>query len=141
MGTLETTVLTAEDRLAIHQLLAEYSVYEDSGAAQEWAALFTSDGRFVSKAGKETVGREALAAFATERWKRPEVRRWVHWVNNVTIKPVPEGAEAFSYAMVVEKSEDGTFSIVNVQAKRDTLRVEDGAWRFHVRRVEVLQAS
>jgi hypothetical protein len=141
METLETTVLSAEDRLAIHQLIAEYCVHEDSGAAKEWAALYTRDGRFISKAGKATVGRDALVAFATERWKRPEVHRWVHWVSNVTIKPIPEGAEAFSYAMVVAKAEDGTFAIVNMQAKRDTLRIEDGAWRFHVRQVERLQAG
>lgn len=139
--TVDVKALSAQDRLDIQQLMAEYSVHEDTGAAEQWAALYTRDGRFVSKAGKATIGHDALVRFAADRWEnKPWVRQWVHWVSNVTVKPVEGGAQAYSYQMTVECSADG-YKIVGISAKRDTLRIEDGRWRFHVRQVEALPAE
>jgi uncharacterized protein (TIGR02246 family) len=140
----ETAELSAEDRLEIQQLIARYSFYEDSGQAESYASLFTSDGTFFGGGDKTVTGREALARFARERWEtRPQVRKWTHWVSNIVITPTPDGAEAKSYSMVVEKNgNDGNdYKIVKTSGKHDELRREDGSWRFHVRRVFALPAE
>lgn len=135
VATTEIVKLSAEDRLEIQQLMARYSLYEDSGQAAEYASLYTVDGSFVGSGDKKVTGREALARFARDRWEtKPQVRKWTHWVSNIVITPTPEGAQARSYSMVVEKSDDG-YRIVKISGKQDELRREDGAWRFHVRAV------
>ena len=137
----ETAELSAEDRLEIQQLIARYSFYEDSGQAESYASLFTSDGTFFGGGDKTVTGREALARFARQRWEtRPQVRKWTHWVSNIVITPTPDGAEAKSYSMVVEKNDDD-YKIVKTSGKQDELRREDGIWRFHVRRVFALPAE
>lgn len=134
-NTAQLLTLSAEDQLEIQQLMARYSFYEDSGQAEGYASLYTIDGSFVGSGDKRIVGQEALARFARDRWEtKPQVRRWTHWVSNIVITPTPEGAQARSYSMVVEKNDDG-YRIVKVSGKQDELRREDGAWRFHVRAV------
>ena len=64
--------LTADDRLAITELLARWNLYEDSGAARAWAELFTVDGTSTSIAGKVLAGHAALEANAAARWNKPE---------------------------------------------------------------------
>jgi hypothetical protein len=130
--------LTAEDRLDIHQLIAQYSYYEDNGNAEAWAALFTVDGRFVGSGDKLIIGRDNLIEFARRRWEdKPQVRDWLHWVSNVVIRPTADGAEADSYHMTIEKRADG-HAIGRPSGKSDEFRRENGEWRFHVRRVVTL---
>jgi hypothetical protein len=127
--------LTVEDRLEIHQLISQYSFYEDSGNAEAWAALFTNDGGFIGSGDKSIFGRENLTEFARRRWAdKPQVRNWTHWVSNIVIRPAAGGAVSESYQMTLEKQADG-YRIVKLSGKSDELRREDGEWRFHVRRI------
>ncbi|MBC2665285.1 nuclear transport factor 2 family protein [Novosphingobium flavum] len=129
------TPLTVEDRCAIHDLIAEYCHYEDSGDAAGWASLYTTDGRFVGGGNKLAVGYDALLEFATRRWAdKPQVHDWVHWTANIVIRPTAEGAEARSFQMVVECKGDN-YRIYKVSGKHDILRKENGQWRFYERRV------
>jgi hypothetical protein len=138
----EPDLLTAEDRLDIHELIAAYSHYEDNGDAASWGALFTRDGRFVGSGDKEIIGRDKLVEFARKRWAdKPQVRNWIHWVSNVTMWSTPEGAESQSYQMTVEAQKDGGYRIVKLSAKADQLRRENGKWRFHVRRIVPLPSE
>jgi len=57
-------VTSPDDRDAIRELLALYCWYIDTGVAEEWADLYTEDGRFEGN-GAPIVGREALRAFAS----------------------------------------------------------------------------
>jgi hypothetical protein len=50
---------------AVQQLLGEYCRTMDSGAFEEWVALFARDGRMAMGA-REIVGPEALLRFATK---------------------------------------------------------------------------
>jgi hypothetical protein len=125
-------VLTADDRLEILQLHAQYSLYEDTGHSAAWAGLWTADGSFLGKRGDIVAGRENLLRFARERWQRPESRNKAHWVSNIIITPSPGGAACMSYGMLVEKTADG-YRILQVQGKKDELRRVDGRWRFHFR--------
>ena len=131
--TTQTVQLTADDRLEIQQIMAEYAIYEDSGQSEAWAALFSEDGGFVGGDGKVTAGRETLIQFSKDRWAKPESRQRVHWISNVVITPTAEGAEVYSYDMLVGITPDG-YRILKVAAKGDTVVKENGRWRFQVRR-------
>lgn len=125
--------LTADDRLEIQQLLSDYSYYEDTGAAEQWAALFTRDGRFVGGGKAAVVGTAALIDFAARRWNdKPEVRTRTHWISNVVIHPAPDGAEVNSYQMTVDKV-NGELKVGQVSGKKDQVRKEDGRWKFFER--------
>ena len=127
--------LSAEDRLEIQQLLSDYSFYEDTGAAEDWAALFTRDGRFVGGGKAPVVGTSALIDFAARRWTdKPEVRARTHWVNNIVIKPIADGAEVNSYQLTIDKV-NGELKVGQVSGKADIVRKEDGRWKFYEGRV------
>lgn len=130
--------LTADDRNEIRELIARYSHLEDSGDAEAWAELFTTDGSFTGSKGNVVQGREALRDFAADRWLRPEVREYVHWIGNVVITPTEEGAETDSYQMLVQVNADGGCSVRKLSGKHDRLRREDGRWRFQNRAVTPL---
>ncbi len=132
------TPLSAQDRLDIQELISEYCHYEDSGDAEAWADLYTSDGRFVGGGGKLAVGREALVEFATRRWAdKPQVHNWIHWTANIVIRATEDGASARSFQMVVE-CDGADYRIHKLSGKDDVLRRENGHWRFYERRVFAL---
>lgn len=132
--TVNRPGLSADDRLEIQQLMAEYAFCDDTGDAERWASLFTAEGTFVGLGKAPVVGRAALEAFARKRWDdKPEVRRRTHFVSNIVIHPSPEGATAESYQMTIDKFPDGQ-RVKGVTGKSDELRVENGKWRFHSRR-------
>lgn len=127
--------LSADDKLEIQELIAEYSFHEDTGNAEAWGALFTADGRFCGRNKPPVVGRDNLIAFARKRWEtKPQVHHRAHWVSNIIIRASQDGATASSYQMSIDKDEDA-YRIVSLTGKEDELRKEDGKWRFHVRRV------
>lgn len=131
-------ILSAQDRLDIQELIAEYCHYEDSGEAEAWADLYTSDGRFVGGGGKLAVGREALVEFATRRWAdKPQVHNWIHWTANVVIRPTADGANVRSFQMVVE-CDGANYRVHKLSGKDDVVRKENGRWRFYERRVFTL---
>lgn len=131
--------LTAEDRNEIRELIARYSHLEDSGAAEEWAELFTVDGSFTGGKGNIVQGREALRDFAAKRWLRPEVREYVHWISNIVITATEEGAESVSYQMLVQKdSSTGEYFVRKLSGKLDRIKREDGRWKFYNRAVTPL---
>lgn len=130
-----TYELTTEDQLEIRQLISQYSFYEDTGDAEAWGSLFTSEGRFIGSADNEIIGRDKLVEFARKRWKeKPKVHKWLHWVSNVVISPGEHGAKSQSYQMTVEVMDEG-YRIVKLSAKSDEIRKEGGKWLFHIRRV------
>ncbi|BBB01345.1 hypothetical protein RVR_8713 [Actinacidiphila reveromycinica] len=130
----EAVSLPAEDRAAIHELIAKYTVAEDSGQADDLAALFTEDGRFTNSKGVSVAGREELARHARKRWEKPAARDIVHLVGNVTVEATSDGARAESAAMSVLRHADG-FTIRDLVSKVDELRREDGRWLFSSRTI------
>ena len=138
----QTKVLTADDKLAIQELIARYSMYEDTGDADAMAALFTEDGCTVNSRGAVIRGREQLAEAARRRWEKPEVHRWVHWSANVVVEATDDGAEAHSYAMILVIGDDPEdIRVRSLTAKRDRLRREGGRWLFASREVVPLAAG
>jgi hypothetical protein len=84
--------LTPLDYIEIRQLVARYAYAVDTGAedGNVYAALFAADGTFADRAGRETKGREALAALARRNTRGPQSA--FHFIVNHIIEPSPEGA-------------------------------------------------
>lgn len=132
------TKLTVEDRVEIQELIAQYCHYEDSGDAEGYAGLYTTDGRFVGGGGKLAVGHAALVEFATRRWAdKPQVHDWIHWTANIVITPTTDGAEVRSFQMVIDCA-GGSYRVHKLSGKHDIVRKENGRWRFYERKVFAL---
>jgi hypothetical protein len=84
--------LTPLDYIEIRQLVARYAYAVDTGAddGNVYAALFAPDGAFADRTGRETRGREALAALARRNTRGPQSA--FHFIVNHVIEPSPEGA-------------------------------------------------
>lgn len=119
--------LTIADRLDIQDLAARYNTAIDGGDAEAWTATFTSDGTFES-GGRTHQGAEALTAFATNFAERMAGAR--HWNNNMVIEGDGDQATLACYLMLMRGGQ-----VVTTARYEDTLRREDGQWRFASRRV------
>jgi hypothetical protein len=89
--------LTALDYIEIKQLVSRYAYAVDTGAdnGNVYAALFAPDGAFADRMGRETKGREALAALARRNTRGPQSA--FHFILNHVIEPTSEGAVGKEY--------------------------------------------
>jgi len=123
------------DRFEIAELLARYSRSIDSGAADEWAGLFTTDGEFRNRRGDSWVGTERLREFAVEYAADPRYKASAHWTNNVILEPLGEDIRLFCHGMILQTVGDSTV-IRSMSAYDDLIRKERGGWRFARRHVQ-----
>ncbi len=139
----EAPRLTPEDRLEIHELYATYArgadTEEDDGRV--WAEVFTPDGRYHNGAN-EYVGHEALRKYITREKVGVDRERGIHyqhWINNIVLRPTPEGATGSLYVMVLlmgaESPVGGRLpvSIVAMGTCRDELVRTPEGWRIKSR--------
>jgi uncharacterized protein (TIGR02246 family) len=118
--------LTAEDRLAILDLIGRYNQAFDYRNPDAWAATFTPDGVFGNSEGFSVQGTEALRAFAQEAAAREARGR--HWNTSHVIEGNGDTATHSCYLMVIALGEAPT--IFGVGRYDDQLRKVDGQWRF-----------
>jgi hypothetical protein len=113
----------SEDREAIRDLYARYTLYLRIGAVDEWILLFTDDPEFTG-GGPDIVGRSALEENGRV-WATQPVHRMIgsHVID-------VDGDTAHCRASVVVYS---GFAIVSVGSTSDELRRVDGSWRIHRR--------
>jgi uncharacterized protein (TIGR02246 family) len=117
--------LSAEDMLAIQQLVARYALAVDTDDADAFLASFTEDGRF-SSAFANAAGREELRAMRG----RGIPGRTRHIITNLIIEGDGDTASVRAYLLstrpVLQDSTVGTY-------ENDLVKV-DGRWLFkHVR--------
>ena len=135
--------LSAEDHIAIQQLLANYNWAVDFGDVQAWAATFAPDGVFEcvglpdgAPLGGRHVGTEALVAYATRHFEINQGRAR-HWNWNLVIDG--EGDEAtmkcYLNAYSAGQGDTALFRVTGVY--RDTLRRTGDGWRFTSRQVTI----
>jgi hypothetical protein len=153
-------VKTAEDRLAILDLLSRYNWAIDGrleDAAAAWADLFVDTGCFRVRADPtigvgagagpvddgacriltEVRGRSALRAYA-ERVQAVRPRAGFHHVDNVLVDGDAERARITCYLRSVLAAADGASEEVRGNGYyRDELRKVDGEWRFESRELFV----
>ena len=124
--------LSADDRLAILDLLGRWNLYEDSGQAQAWAGLFTTDGMSISLTGKVLAGHEALAANASKRWAMKEARLSAHWMNAPIITGTADRAHVEHYGVMVSRPADREpeLRMETHAVRRYEFIKTDGEWRI-----------
>jgi len=125
------TVLTPLDYIEIRQLVARYAYAVDSGAdeGRVYASLFAADGAFADRSGRETTGREALAALARRNTRG--LQSAFHFIVNHVIEPSPEGARGKEYLLQVRIGEGERPNDVFGGGRYDDIYVKTAeGWRF-----------
>jgi hypothetical protein len=91
--------LAPADYIEIRQLVARYAYAVDTGAdnGNVYASLFAPDGAFADRMGRETKGRDALAALARRNTRGPQSA--FHFIVNHVIEPTSEGAVGKEYLL------------------------------------------
>lgn len=123
--------LTAWDYIEIRQLVARYAYAVDTGAedGNVYASLFAPDGAFTDRMGRETKGKEALAALARRNTRGPQSA--FHFIVNHVIEPTADGASGKEYLLQLRMGEgDRPNDIFGGGQYNDIyVRTPDG-WRF-----------
>lgn len=118
--------LSAEDRVAIVELVATYNHAIDGHDGEAWAATFTADGVFEVTGRDAVEGRAALVAMVEDQDAGSEVR---HWTTNFVIDAEGEGASLRCDLALLRGS-----SVLLTGRYEDQLVRGDGGWRFTRRR-------
>jgi hypothetical protein len=127
--------LATEDILAIQKLVADYNHVVDAGDGDAFAALFVDHGSLdtgynVVKGADELRG---FAAFVPEM--APGAR---HLVSNVSIDGDGHDATTRLYLQMWSTAGGAAASKLVISGRyEDTLRRDDGAWRFVTRKLIV----
>jgi len=117
--------LAAPDIAEITQLYAVYNLAVDDGDGDGFAGCFVGEGALVAD-GNPIAGHAALADFARSvPVGLPGIR---HISNNVSLTGDGDAAAGRCYLIVVIAG--GQPQVLMTGSYRDTLRREDGAWRF-----------
>ncbi|HVQ12361.1 MAG TPA: nuclear transport factor 2 family protein [Vicinamibacterales bacterium] len=97
--------LTPLDYVEIKQLVSRYAYAVDTGAdnGNVYASLFAPDGAFADRMGRETTGREALAALARRNTRGPQSA--FHFIVNHVIEPTSDGAVGKEYLVQLRMGE------------------------------------
>jgi 3-phenylpropionate/cinnamic acid dioxygenase small subunit len=125
--------LSLEDRAALNDLYARYAYTFDGAHADDWAALFTEDGRFKPPGVDAVVGTEALHAFVAARSEATPGMR--HLISNVLVEGTADGARGSAYFFAVRLGGDGRFRMRNFGRYDDEFVREGSSWKFASRTV------
>lgn len=133
----EATVLTAADKIEIHELLARRAHAADSHDVAAWVDTFTDDGVLeqpgvvldlpggASRMQTSVSGGEELRAFLEA--SLPNIVGLRHWISNVITEATDGGAVALSLFNVVDIGRGGA-SVVSGRYTDIVCRTDDG-WR------------
>lgn len=120
--------LTADDKVAVLDLIARYNNAIDKREPEAWAGAFVEDGRFEVVGGPAIEGRAALADYV--RSLPPADAR--HWTTNTIIEGTDTEATVRCYLAMLGSSG------VSITGRYTDRVVRDGdAWLFATRSVRV----
>ena len=97
-----TKSISAEDRIAINDLLMEYAWANDSADVELLVSLFTADAVLMLSDGHRYENSDGIRRFATEHGSQPGRAGRQHLVQQVLFKPRAEGCAVRSYWMVIQ---------------------------------------
>jgi 3-phenylpropionate/cinnamic acid dioxygenase small subunit len=137
-----------EDRQAIEQLLmGDYPRALDAADWKAYAALFTKDGTLIMNGGNtKKTGPAAIQEFFSTQPARPApstpspcpvaagVNRFMHVVTNLTLHIDGDTATDQAYWETVGTT-DCKSAVLGAGHYQDTLKREDGHWRFFSREI------
>jgi ketosteroid isomerase-like protein len=128
--------LTAEQRLGIFDLLADYAHRLEGGDLDGYLETFTPDGVFEARSGRY-AGREAIRAIVAHLYEigqdGPGGNRHVLSIPHVT--GTPEGCTAETYVLIINGSNGASEPIRAVAQYQDRIVWHEGRWRFAHRRI------
>jgi len=125
---------TFEDREQIRELYARYAITIDNSRFDEWVNCFTADGTFESPLLGKFTGVENLHRFTRqyhESWAGGGVR---HMMVNVSFDVQGDTATG-TCNLIYFKVHDGKSEYLLTGGYHDTLRKEQGEWRYTHRKV------
>lgn len=134
-GSAPPAALTPLDYLEIRQLVARYAYAVDTGAdaGAVYASLFTKDGAFVDRTGREITGPKALAELARRNARGPQSA--FHFIVNHVIEPSPRGATGRQYLLQLRIGETGRPNdVFGGGTYDDEYEKTPEGWRFRRRR-------
>ncbi len=123
------------DEDGIRRTLARYALAHDALDLEGYLALFTQEGRYVSR-GVVHEGRDALRSFIGGIYaKRAPEHRMQHLYANSVIEVRGDTAHATSDFIAYERAAEGAAWQVNMLGQcADRLVKQDGVWLFTERR-------
>ena len=125
--------LSGDDRTAIQDLVSRYNMAHDTDDEEGWLDTFTEDATFVTGRSR-SEGHEELRRFFLEGGERlPNVR---HITYNAVFDPIEGETDRIvmrSDLLVFRADEPPV--LVLTRRYRDTLRRDDGEWRFERREI------
>lgn len=133
-------MISTDDQLAIHTLLAQASYAYDTRDLDALAACFCSDAQMsLQIAGGDLIGPfigidNIMQLYRDAMSKQTDVRK--HVVTNTIIDGRDGEASAVSI-LTLFATENGTTRLLTVGFYRDSLRLQDGAWRLQQRHVDL----
>ena len=128
--------LSAEDRLAIREVIARCAWALDTGDVEGFVACFCGDGVMlwdVFDTPDRWEGEAALRHFAEFFRAQPTSAGRQHHVSNTVIEPAADGARARSYVAVALRQGAGPHLLNVMGYYEDSFRREEGEWRLSER--------
>ena len=133
------TLLSAIDRLEIHERLARYAWALDTGDVEAFVDCFHPDGELLWDSFELPArwrGAASLRGFCAYFRALPGSAGRQHHVTNVIVEPVDNGARVRSYVVVILRQPDGSVATTVLGWYDDLLmRGADGAWRIRERTI------
>lgn len=120
--------MSAEDVQAIRRLKHEYCYLVDGGDYEEWAGLFTEDGKFNSSQGGTYVGPEEIYEFAEEEFDVAFADS-AHVVSNPVIDVNGDEATGKWYLTLFYETPDGETGWIQTEYE-DEYRKVNGEWKI-----------
>ncbi len=133
-------VLSAEQRLDIHELLSRAAYAYDERDLEMLEGCFAPDASFsIRIAGGDLVGpfegRDAIMGLMRGAMaEQTDVRR--HVISNVFFAPAPGGFEVISNLTLLA-TENGEISLLSAGVYRDRVVEEAGVWRIRSRHLDL----
>ncbi len=127
---------TADDREQIRELYARYAITVDNARFDDWVNCFTPDGVFESPVFGKFPGHDSLRKFTQqyhESWAGGKVR---HMMVNVSFDITDDTATG-TCNLIYFSIKEGTTELSAVGGYHDTLRKDNGEWRYTHRKVYI----
>jgi uncharacterized protein (TIGR02246 family) len=113
-----------DDRDAIRDVMARFTLYIDTGRAEEWAALFTPDGKLTVGNGEPVTGRAALEKLAHDT----PAGSTHHFFTDEVID-IDGDRAVCQYSLLVTRGQPPTIAMCG--RNRDELVKVDGRWQVN----------
>jgi hypothetical protein len=129
--------MTADDRLAVQDLLVRYSWALDTADVDAYADLFTADAR-LHISNTFTEGREAIREYIARFVDRPDWLGSQHYNGQIMFEEGDsERCALRCYCMIARRSADsGTIVVRTLGTYRDVCVKSGGSWFFQQRTFE-----